>query len=200
MSEFVQHRFSDQRGKSGVRWSRTERLQGKGKQIQKLRAVHREVLRLNSLGMRYKEIAERVGLHPAYITTIINSAPALAQTEVMQAEYDADTRAVKDVVNRGAILGVQYLEKIVDPESDESRMAAPALKVKVAQDFLDREGSAPRIARADGKQLHVHATTEDLRRIKELAKGRDGDGDMVTIEQVQDQLWYIERVKASLLG
>lgn len=132
----------------------------------------RESARLLSMGMSQKAVAETVGYHPAYMPLLKkNIAPAL---KVYNDARDESVTDIRKSVDKGAKDGLTYLLKLLDPKAIEHEQAPASLKVKVAQDMLDREGTAPKVSTQRGAtaNLHVHMTPSDIEKIKAARAGK----------------------------
>jgi len=132
----------------------------------------REAARLFALGSTNIDVANAVGYHPAYMPKLKKDiAPAI---EVYNRKRDRIVTSIKDSVDRGAKDGLAFMLRILEPNTEEHERAPDSLKVKVAQDLLDREGSAPRVStqRGDQKHLHMHVTPDDLQKLHDAKAGK----------------------------
>lgn len=132
----------------------------------------REAARLLSLGTTNIEVADALGYHKAYIPLLKkNIAPAI---EVYNRRRDRVVEDINRSVEKGAKDGLSFMLKILEPDTKEHERASDSLKVKVAQDLLDREGSAPRVStqRGSQKHLHMHVTPDDIQKLKDAKAGK----------------------------
>jgi hypothetical protein len=77
-------------------------------------------------------------------------------------------------VNKGATNGLRLLLRILTEGTPENRETGLSIKIKVAQDLLDREDSAPRVSRSQAtrKEIGIHFTSEDVEKLKRRAFAR----------------------------
>lgn len=89
----------------------------------------------------------------------------------MHNQARATAAQIQDEVIRGASTGLRILNNILTEGTIEYEQADVKLRAKVAHDFLDREGSAPRITRsqAESRNLSVHLDANDIEFLKEEA-------------------------------
>jgi hypothetical protein len=133
----------------------------------------REAARLLAVGTTNLEVAAQLGYHPAYIPRLKKDiAPAIEVYN--RARDEATVTSVRESIDKGAKDGLVYLLRILEAETPENKEASHTLKVKVAQDFLDREGSAPKVTsqRGDQKHLHMHVTPDDLQKLRDAKNGK----------------------------
>lgn len=67
-----------------------------------------------------------------------------------------------------ATRGLNLLLRIMSEGTPENRETNQNTKIKVAQDLLDREGSAPRVSRGQAvrRKVGIHFTSEDIEELK----------------------------------
>lgn len=142
---------------------------GEKYEIEKIQEWHKEILRLAVLGYRPGEIANATGYSKTHISNIFNSEVFKAELEVLQAARDDDSVSVaKRIVGMAPIATERLLEVIrepifkIDGESVKvDERIEPSLKIKVAQDILDRAGH-----KAIDKKVIAHLTKDDLKEMK----------------------------------
>lgn len=139
----------------------------------------REAARMFALGMTNKEVAEAVGYHPAYMCRLKNQNPKFAEhLGGLREARDVETRDLMTRIKEGASLGLDILLKAVTPGTAEHTRADLKLQVKVAQDLLDREGTAPKVSRTHSTSQNLHAvlTADDIASIREQAAAARAQG------------------------
>lgn len=131
-----------------------------------LNARHHEILRLNLLGMSNIDIAKQLGCTPATVSTVLNSRLGKVQATVFKEGADADAMQVAKRIRELAPKAVALMNEIIENEDMPS-----AVRLRAAQDMLDRAGFAPT------KQVSVNATQinlsgQDLEKLKQIALDR----------------------------
>ncbi len=131
-----------------------------------LNARHHRILQLSLLGYSHKQIAESLGCTPATVSTVVNSGLGRAQSALLRAE--ADFNAVETAKEIRA-LAPRAIKLISDVLEDESVSAA--VRLRAAQDALDRAGFAP-VKTTNVNQVSVSLSSSDLDTLKEQALAR----------------------------
>ena len=116
------------------------KLEGNGSPVQHLWEVHKEIARLAVSGMRPVEISKRLGYTQAWLSTVMCSPVFKKYMASLSERADDNAIDIKKRIQEGAETGVCELLKVLKGEGEYKGTISPALKVKVAQDFLDREG------------------------------------------------------------
>ena len=86
-------------------------------------------------------------------------------------QRELETRDVLGQVRGGASKGLTYLLSVLTEGTEENLKASHSLKVKVAQDLLNREGSAPRVSRSQNvrREVGLHLNGRDIEELKRRA-------------------------------
>lgn len=158
-----------------TREERFERyLDGDSHQLQELKDLHQEVIRLHTAGLRPSEIAKTLGITRQWATAVRNSHLGTEEAERLKSLRDDISLDFASKLRNGGDYSLDYLVGVMTPDTQQSKAfdMMPALKVKVAQDLLDRDARAPKATRTDARSIHVHATAEDLARIRARALER----------------------------
>lgn len=144
------------------------KLAGNGSPVQHLWEVHKEIARLQVSGMRPVDISKKLGYTQAWLSTIMCSPVYVAYIGKLSGRADDQAIDIKKKINEGAEHGVLELLKVLKGEGEYKGSVSTTLKVKVAQDFLDRNGQ--------GKINKVEQTSTvtvlDEARIQELKENR----------------------------
>lgn len=145
------------------------RIDGNGSPVKHLWEVHKEIARLQVSGMRPVEICQRLGYTQAWLSTI-QCSPVYKKYLASLSERAEDNAVdIKKRILEGAETGVCELLKVLKGEGPYGNGAvSPSLKVKVAQDFLDRNGNA-KITKVESNNT---VTVLDAARIEELKQNR----------------------------
>lgn len=101
---------------------------------------HKEVARLLVAGERPVDIAKRLGYTQAWLSTMMNSPVFKDYVKNLSEKKDSEAIDIRKQIEEGASVGVCELLKILKGEDQYAEGVSVNLKVKVAQDFLDREG------------------------------------------------------------
>lgn len=144
------------------------KIGGNGSPVQHLWEVHKEIARLQVSGMRPVDIAKRLGYTQAWLSTIMNSPVYVKYLASLSNRADDNAVDIKKRIQEGAETGVVELLKVLKGEGEYKGTVTTALKVKVAQDFLDREGHA-KITKV---QQDNTLTILNANRIQELKESR----------------------------
>jgi len=124
--------------------------------------------------MKEKDVALQVGYHPAYMPNLKAQPAFKSHLDTLRTARDEGAVDIRSRVAQGASVGLDILVNILTPKTPENSIADIKTKAKVAQDLLDREGSAPRVSRAHVLGQHTHAilSREDIEEIKKAANMR----------------------------
>lgn len=147
------------------------KIEGNGSPVQHLWEVHKEIARLQISGMRPVEISKRLGYTQAWLSTIMCSPVYVKYLAGLSERADDNAIDIKKRIQEGAETGVMELLKVLKGEGQYapgSGTVSPALRVKVAQDFLDRNGNA-KITKVESSNT---VTVLDATRIQELKDKR----------------------------
>ncbi len=145
-----------------------KKIDGNGAPVQHLWEVHREIARLAVSGMRPVEIAKRLGYTQAWLSTIMCSPVFKKYMASLSERADDNAIDIKKRIQEGAETGVQELLKVLKGEGEYKGSVSTAIKVKVAQDFLDRNGNA-KITKVENNDT---LTILNANRIEELKASR----------------------------
>lgn len=126
-----------------------------------------ELMRLLLAGHMLKECAKHLGMHYYTVRKYAREPEFLAELRSYSKEIyervDAELKATKDDIT-------ERLEQASDTALDTiiqmmTTSSSDAIKLKAAQDILDRDGRASRTSRVESEQTRtVHITREDLTR------------------------------------
>lgn len=133
--------------------------------LRQLNAVHMEILRRHFVGQKSVEIAEALGLSPVTVSYTINNPLAVEILEQMQSGALASVQNVQERLKALAVDAVDVLEEMVTEPS-----APPALRVRAAQDVLDRAGHGA-VKKVEGRLVHGLFTSDEIAAIVQQAKG-----------------------------
>lgn len=111
-----------------------------GSPVTHLWEVHKEIARLSVSGMRPVEISKRLGYTQAWLSVVMNSPVYMKYLASLSERADDKAIDIKRKIQEGAEVGVLELLKVLKGEGEYKGSVSAPLKVKVAQDFLDREG------------------------------------------------------------
>jgi hypothetical protein len=135
--------------------------------LQKLHAVHREVIRLRASGMTQVDIANELGMTIAFVSLVVNSELGKIAMEELQSRMDEETIEVGVALQRNAKAAEQFLGGIVT--GAEQNGISPALRARVCMDQLDRAGFG-KITKNLNVDMAGTITAEEIAEIK--AEGR----------------------------
>lgn len=145
------------------------KIEGNGSPVKHLWEVHREIARLQVGGMRPVEIARKLGYTQAWLSTIMCSPVYKEYLATLSTRRDDSAVDVRSSISEGAKLGVAELLKALKGEGEYKEKLAVSNKIKIAQDFLDRDGF--------GKISKVQTTSDvniiDRTRIEAIKEKRE---------------------------
>lgn len=144
------------------------KIEGNGSPVQHLWEVHKEIARLAVSGVRPVEIARRLGYTQAWLSTVMCSPVFKKYMDSLSTRADDSAIDIKRRIQEGAETGVLELLKVLKGEGEYKGAVPVSLKVKVAQDFLDREGHG----KVTKVQQDTTVTVLDAARIEELKEKR----------------------------
>ncbi len=130
-------------------------------QIQELWDVHHEIVRRLVLGQKSVDIAEDLNVTPALVSYTKNSTLVQRQLEIVRGARDGEMLDAVAEIHRLVPKALELYETTLD--SEESPLH---LRLKVAQDLLDRE--VPRKQRIES--VHAFLTGEQIADLKSRAK------------------------------
>jgi hypothetical protein len=116
------------------------KIEGNGSPVQHLWEVHKEIARLQVSGMRPVEISKRLGYTQAWLSTVMCSPVYVKYLASLSNRADDNAIDIKKRIQEGAETGVMELLKVLKGDGEYKGAVPTSLKVKVAQDFLDRNG------------------------------------------------------------
>jgi hypothetical protein len=101
---------------------------------------HKEVARLLVAGERPIDICRRLGYTPAWLSTMMHSPVFKEYLNKLSEKKDENALDIRGQIEEGARVGVAELLRILKGEDEYKEGVSVTQKIKVAQDFLDREG------------------------------------------------------------
>jgi hypothetical protein len=101
---------------------------------------HKEVARLLIAGERPIDISKRLGYTQAWLSTMMSSPVFKDYLKRLSEKKDTEALDIRKQIEEGAQVGVSELLKILKGEDQYAEGVSVNQRIKVAQDFLDREG------------------------------------------------------------
>ena len=98
---------------------------------------HKEVARRVLAGQRPIDICKDLGYTAPWMSTLMNSPVFKEYLAKLRERTESSVLDIRERISKGADKSVDILYNIL---TDDKTGVSPALKVKVAQDFLDRDG------------------------------------------------------------
>lgn len=141
---------------------------------------HKSAARLFVAGLKGPEVAEKLGLHPAYMPKLRQHPNVRQQAEVLHGQCNSEALSIKEKVDDGAKSGLGYLLDVFTVGTEANVDTDSKTKVRVAQDLLDREGTAPRMTRTQSQSANVNMnlSVDDIADIKQRAAKARGEKGM----------------------
>lgn len=113
---------------------------GGAKPVSYLWERHREIARLLVAGERPVDICKRLGYTQSWLSTVMNSPVFKEYLAKLSERKDDQAIDIRKQIEEGAQVGVSALLKILKEEDEYKDRVSVQQKIKIAQDFLDREG------------------------------------------------------------
>jgi len=137
-------------------------------QIKLLTDRHREMARRLVLGERQCDVARAFGISQARMSDIARSPVFMDYMNQLHYRRDLQAMDITRSVKQGASRGLELLLRILTEGTEENGQADLRTKTQVAQDLLDREGSAPRLSRTQASQqtTSLHLTSKDIEELR----------------------------------
>ena len=113
-------------------------------QLRTLQHHHEEIIRLKVLGMRNRDVAKRIGLSQAFVSTICGSELARTRITNLKAKRDVavasgtDFLTIHERIEKMAPAALKKLEALMEKDT-----ISDTVLMKTAQDLLDRAGYSP---------------------------------------------------------
>lgn len=135
--------------------------------LQKLHAVHREVIRLRASGMTHTDIANEIGMTLAFVSLVLNSELGRLAMEDLQSRMDQEVVDVGVALQRNAKTAEAFLGGIINGTEKEG--ISPSLRARVCMDQLDRAGFG-KITKNLNVDMSGAITAEEIEEIKREGK------------------------------
>lgn len=165
------------------------KIEGNGSPISHLWEVHKEIARLQVSGLRPVEISRRLNYTQSWLSTIMCSPVYIAYLAKLSARKDDAALDIASQIKEGAVVGVSELLKILKgtkpsaPGEQDCSGAPLSLRVKIAQDFLDREGHA-KITKVKNETSVTVLNGERIENLK--ARRSELLRNLVPVQQIED--------------
>ena len=114
-------------------------------------ARHEDFIRLRHLGLTFSQIAEEVDCPLTTVSSALNSEVAKERLANLAEGADEEVRTISSRIVAALEPAMSVLEEILD--GDNPLQVTPALRLKTAQDVLDRGGHG-KVVKVEGKHIH----------------------------------------------
>lgn len=131
-------------------------------QLQKVNQMHREIIRLITLGYKNKHIAQALGITEPTVRSVRDSELTQAHIESLQTSRDENTTDIAETIRNFAPLALEVATEIMIDNN-----VSPAVRINAAHDIMDRAGYKPIdvSVRANGK-----LSSDEIEEVKERAR------------------------------
>lgn len=126
---------------------------------------HHEICRLALLGMKNVEIAKRCQCTPATVSSCLNSPIVRRRMTELHERRDDNTVSFTDEVKKRIGRSFEILDEALAPNSD----VPTEVRLKEANNLLNRAEKVLGIANGNAMHLHAHLSADDIMRLKERA-------------------------------
>ena len=134
----------------------------KAYQIEQMWEVHHEICRLTLIGMKQVDIANHLGVSPAMVSYVLRSPIVKEQLRNMSSSRDIEAMDIDAEIKALAPTAVKVMEELMDSE-------LPNMRLKAAQDILDRAGFAP-VKTLRTENLHAYLSADEIKEVKDRAR------------------------------
>lgn len=134
---------------------------------------YHQILRLHLLGYKNREIAVRLGIAESTVSIALNSNLGRCYSAMQRAELDGTAIEAAREIRNLAAKAVKLIEGVM-----ESEEAPASVRLRAAQDILDRAGfSAPKQREIEASPVSL--TTEELDELKRMAVERAQESGLI---------------------
>ncbi len=130
--------------------------------VEQMWEIHHEIVRLSLIGMKQVDIAKHLGVTPVMVSYTLRSPLVNEQLKNMSAARDLEAVDISGEIRALAPAAVEVLKDLLEDP-------LPNIKLKAAQDVLDRAGFAP-IRTIKTENVHAHFTADEIMDIKNRAR------------------------------
>jgi len=136
----------------------------------KIWEIHHEVIRLLLIGMRGVDIASKLNLTEAQVSSIRNSPVIQDKLSLMQAARDVKSVDIAKDILETAPEALKLLKKILNGEVIvNDTKPSVMLMAKTAESLMDRAGFGA-VKKVATSNEHVHYSAEEIEAIKSRAR------------------------------
>jgi hypothetical protein len=135
--------------------------------IDRIWDIHHEIARRIVLGQDNVSIARDLGVTTTTVSNVRNSPVIKEKITVMQCARDASTVDISRQIQEFAPEALKLLKSVIEGKDDGKNASIP-LRVKTAEQWLNRAGHTP-VQRTASLNLYSKLDKEDLDKIKERA-------------------------------
>ena len=136
--------------------------------IDRIWDVHHEIARRIVLGQDNVTIARDLGVTTATVSNVRNSPVIKEKITVMQCARDASTVDISRQIQEFAPEALKLLRNVIAGNGAEGKDASIPLRVRTAEQWLNRAGHAP-VQKTASINIHSRLDKEDLDKIKKRA-------------------------------
>lgn len=150
--------------------------------------MHHEIARRVVLGQKNTAIANALGVSITLVSNVKNSPVVMEKIDLLRGTRDIETVDIAKQIQDIAPAALDLLKEIISSGKVDEEVIPGRLRAHHAEKMLDRAGfGAPRIIQ--GKVLHGHFTSDDIKEIKERAHTLGiANGTVVEDEDIEDAI------------
>lgn len=150
-------------------------------QLQTLNSLHHEILRMNLIGFKSKEIANLLGVTEPTVCNVLNGAKGRTQLAILRGMRDAESVDVAKDIAEFASEAWEIAKSLI---RDENQPAA--LRLKGAFDAIGVAGHVkPQRVQVQGTVAHL--TSDEIAAIKARARAIATAQGIIDVEYVEHQ-------------
>lgn len=127
--------------------------------------LHHEIARRKLLGQKNTVIAKELNCTPATVSNACNSPIVREKINSLRIERDSNTVDIANQIKELAPKALDILRGVIEDESGEVPLI---VRVKEANNLLDRAGHNPKTS-VQHQHAHVHLTPDEIAGIKKRA-------------------------------
>lgn len=151
--------------------------------LQKMNQLHHEIVRRIVVGQKDSEIAAALGCTTATVKYTRESPVVKQKLEIMMGARDASAVEIRKRIQNLAPLALHRLEEIMEDDT-----ASESVRMKIAQDLLDRAGYDPVKKTMDVGKYNEERINEIKQRARQngMTLSKEDDKDVEDAEIVEE--------------
>lgn len=144
-------------------------------ELQRLREIHHNVLRLVAVGVKQKDVAKALGVTEVMVSYTVNSTLGKQKLKILRQEADQSSLDMLAELQQLVPGAIALQEKVLFDENEKT-----STRLRAAEDILDRAGPSKKQRTEHSHQL---VSSEEIAEARKLAlQGAKDAGILVDVE------------------